>query len=1240
MSARKDLRRQTVDPDKLQSLNDGTADLASMNSYMSIGSHLKRVSDIFNNELSMSDILDQFRVMSNEYQSFTKDKDIKVTDGPADYRQAYEQDRKELEKRLAFVECLVTNSVYASEGFIYTWNDIFKLLGDPIYKNVQKTDRKVVFSTSGVHRPVGEKSFDIWNGLQIIDLDIKDEYIATELKELIFNDLSKYHWFLGICKSASGKGLHVWTKITPITITSSKRRIEYLCNYRMKYSYVYIVLSKYAAQLGYDKAKIIDYLDMAMAKPQQGIFISSDDTAKMNVNFYDTRLDVNFESAFDNGIESINWISHPELKDVFSKLEWFNRDTFVKTQNVHASDISNINDRDASKSKRRHYKHTQRWQLANTLTSLYGYDKALELMYEICEGTDIRELRGDVKTASIHQKPISIWAVRELNKWHGFNIKLEGAEDPNASRTKDTAEDMEISGSPTDVLGSKHNGITLHIDKNQYLGDIKDDIIKNLSNITLLEAGAGYGKTEMIKALKARTLLILPFTSTIKAKVETSKVTEDWLYYYGNKRPSLDDLLSGKSMSMTIDKFSRLNVMELDAAGFEYIVLDESHLLFTSSYRDVMSPAIQRLANCKAKIILMTGTPTGELLFFPDIRHIKVIKDDTRIKEFRACLCPTATEQLIEMCKAMADDVRAGRKILFPTNKGNLYFEQVIGLIQDELQKTGFDRELKAFYYKKSNYGDDSMDSINIDKSIGVNDIIFCTTYLSVGVDICDRYTFSVYFNEAWIPQDIEQFANRLRNNDLYLKMYLPKKDSQGIPYNYYHTHPLDLSFKTEELLLARDLIKTCNDMIERNNEDSKYNPIIQSLLSVNRYLKYDENDCKYYIDETTYKLKVFEDRYSEYSKQFLVMTSGIKYYGYTVEIVDYTEEVSEDRKSSVEEYLRTTRAARFNENTVKTFRFLDHITDGNIDLYKELQRGNYEIFKNEEYKEVRGENNLYVEDIEILEKNIPIVISLYKFFDIDTIKDIFSYCLSGKSQNKINYAMLGRVRKFVNIENARQKKRLDFPVMKFIREAQKWAEANPSTTPDAIEEYKKNWAARYANTVPDVVIQDVAYLTQIYDYICDLWEVVIVSKRHKNMVDIQPFKLLWKKKTSLENVYASDATTQFFMQDLMDKMKVDMEENDEETIKENQQIDSTELPHTPKMELKDVESELPSVIRSSFNYHDYSREDASNDRFMTKQRKQNSLRGTLFEQIADGKDSQSYMQKPSDDLTLFEDAS
>ena len=39
----------------------------------------------------------------------------------------------------------------------------------------------------------------------------------------------------------------------------------------------------------------------------------------------------------------------------------------------------------------------------------------------------------------------------------------------------------------------------------------------------------------------------------------------------------------------------------------------------------------------------------------------------------------------------------------------------------------------------------------------------------------------------------------------------------------------------------------------------------------------------------------------------------------------------------------------------------------------------------------------------------------------------------------------------------------------------------------------------------------------------------------------------------------------------------------------------------------------------------------------LEKQKKQNSLRGTLFEQIADGRQEQSYMQKPKDEQTLFD---
>lgn len=1229
--------------DELSNLVKSDAqDMSQMNSHVAITKHLKKTPGKLSGMETLTEALEYFKTVSDGCRCVRDGlQHIRVSSGPADYRVADEADRRELEGRLHHVECMVADSIYTQTGIIYNWNEIFRLLHDPIYKGTEKGKRKVVYSTAVPARPVGDAGYNMWNGLQIIDLDIKDAGIAEQLKEALFNILSQKHWFIGICKSASGKGLHVWTKITPVSATTEERRVEYLCNYRMKYSYVYLAMLAHATEIGYTKDDVIKYLDMAMAKPQQGIFISSDDTAKLSVNFYDARLDINFEAAYGEGAESIDWISHKDLKHIFTKLEWFNKDNFDKSRNIKPSNITNTDSRDASKSVRRHYKHAQRWQLANTLTSLYGYDKALQLMTEICSDTDLKELRADVKTASIHNKPVSLWAIKTLNKVHGFNIKMTG--DNGSIIPGDTATEEPVS--PTGILGSTGDTLMMHLKKNQYLSDIKDDIISNLSTITLLEAGAGYGKTEMIKALGARVLLVLPFTSTIKAKIEKSAVTEDWLYFYGDKQPQLTDILSKKSMSMTVDKFSKLNIHEINAGEFDYIVFDESHLIFTSSYRNVMSPAVQRLANTSTKVILMTGTPTGELLFFPNIRHIRVEKDDTRIKRFTAHMCPTETEQRIEMCRAMAADVMSGKKVLFPTNKGSMYFDQITGLVQQELNAAGFGRRLKAFYYKKSNFGTKDMDDINFNKTVGDNDIITCTSYLSVGVDICDRSVFSVYFDQIWISQDMEQFANRIRNNDLYINLFLKKRDKDGIPVNYEVVHPFDLSINEDDLAMAHDIVKMCNDAVERNLEEYTYNTFIEQMLAANKHIKYDESTGKHYVDETAYKLSLFEDRYSDYATQFRVMAAGMKYYGYEFVIKDYTAEVAPDRRAAAEEYIKNIRNIRFNAVTAATYDLINHITDTNIDLYREVMRGNYDILRAPEYASVRERNNLYTCDLEVIEKNIPIILSLYKFYDIGTIRSIYEYCTNSK-MNKINFAALGRVRKFVSIEHARQKKRLDFPVMKFVRDARKVVEASPKMTKTEIAKFLAGWTVKYANSIPHVIVQDTKFLQKLYDYAAELWRVVIVQENTRTgTVIVKPFKLLWEKKTSLKDIYDIPATQEFFMQELIDKVKEEEGNAVGNAVsagniedEENEYIDSKEFEHTVKYNIIDVREELTSLVSKSFDYSDYSsRRDSetvtANARFLENQYKHNRLAGTVFAQVAPMKASQSYIGTKEADL-------
>lgn len=1187
-----------------------------MNEYTatSYGSHLKNLTSVLTDSKSMTEVLESFRCISESYNNIHIEEHNYSS---PDFSKCTKDEQEYfVNDQLSLINCLVANSIYDKVGVTWNWKQIYDLLLDDEYSKCEKIKRKVVYPTSSNSRPIGDVAFQIWNGTQIIDLDIKNEKLADKLKIVLFNELNKFHWFLGVAKSASGKGLHVWTKITPISIKPENKRVEYLCNFRHKYSYIYIVLLNYATNNIYTKSDIIDFMDMAMAKPQQGIFISSDKDALMSTNFQDLRLDVNFETAFDNGISSINWLSHQDLKDIFSKLEWFNNDNFDSSNDIDISNVSNLDDRDLSKVKgKKHYKHNQRWQLANTLTALYGADKAYEIMCQICSQTSARELKGDVKTAQIHNKPISIWAVKELNKYHGFKIEVK-VENEQFQEKIDSIIDKVNKDNTIDYvreLTDNDRKITLHIKHNQYLGHIQDEILDNLKKITLIEAGAGYGKTEMIKGLKSKTLLILPFTSTIKAKVEAdNEKTGDWLYYYANKRPTLQDLMGDKSMSMTIDKFAHLNLYELNAANFKYIVIDESHLLFTSSFRDVMSPAIQRLANCNAKVIMMTGTPTGEKLFFPNVQHIKVEKEDLRDKKFQIYFCPTKTEQLLDMCNSIANDILEGKKILFPTNKGNLYFEQIIGLVERILQqKTNnkWDRKLNYFYYKKSNTGEKEMDEINVGKSIGNNDIIFCTSFLSVGVDICDPFKFVVYFSELWISQDIEQFTNRIRNNDLFIKIYLPKRDSNDYPINYQITNPLDLGFNKEDLILIRDFIRTCNDLLDRNNEEYKYNPLVQGIISANRYLKYDENDCKYYIDETAYKLKVFEDRYTDYGKQLQILIKGMMNFGYVVESINSDKEVIEDKKEQLEAYLKETRHIRQDKFTKDTFTFLDHITEDNIDLYKELTKGNYELFKSDKYEELRGDNNLYVESIEVLEKNIPFIITLYKWFNVETIKEIFRYCVESKTQ-LLNYSALDRICKFTRIEEQRKKKKLDFPVLRFLQDTKKWVEEDPARTKQDVSDYIDLYTCKYANTVKNVVVTDVAYLETIKKYVENLFDVIVIKGKSKNYIyNLRMFELLWDKKDDIDlmNIYGDQNTKMFFAEQVIDTLNTDDYDEDE----------APDFEMAPKLQESDIEHEIPTIVHAEFDYFDYSEKDGSNNRFMRKQENTNKIKN-MFERPSD----------------------
>ena len=82
---------------------------------------------------------------------------------------------------------------------------------------------------------------------------------------------------------------------------------------------------------------------------------------------------------------------------------------------------------------------------------------------------------------------------------------------------------------------------------------------------------------------------------------------------------------------------------------FDYICIDESHLLFTSSYRiAATSNAVRKIKDIfyissndpfAAKIILMTGTETGDTYFFGDQANIINVYKQSLDKETKFLIC-------------------------------------------------------------------------------------------------------------------------------------------------------------------------------------------------------------------------------------------------------------------------------------------------------------------------------------------------------------------------------------------------------------------------------------------------------------------------------------------------------------------------------------------------------------------------------------------------------------------------
>ena len=1084
-----------------------------------------------NSKISLEQSLKAYQVMHAPAKFSWKQHWAQETFSSPDMLSCSEDEQEQFKKRLKECQITLCTGIREHSGTPVTLDIVISTITNSVYKSVPKTRRKAIFSTSNGVRPTGDSAYDIWNGFQVIDMDIKDAEMAKKLKYCLFKSLHKCNWFLGVAFSSSGMGLHIYTKIaipenvdvpvmegynSQVLADTQKRKVLYLTNFRHKFSFVYIACLSVAEELGFKKEDLLKWLDKAMNKPQQGAFLGYDPHPLINTGFFEDFIYIDFDNVSEIGAADVDWISHPDLRSIFKGQEW------MELNNDNGLNITaEADDLIVNAHTKVHYKHNERWRLANTLVALYDKVQGYNYLRMICSN-DIknRELQSDCETAKRHNKSIDPWAVNRLNSVHGFNIKMK-IDDKDFDESE-IFTSMDCIDNPTIIYESKIVK-TFNIKSNEYLGDIKHELLNSLGRITLIEAGAGVGKTEMVKSLVSsgkRILMIMPFTSTIKAKVEQDP---NWYYCYGNKKVRLDRAENG--LCMTIDKFAGLENIggcnAIKAAGYDYIFIDESHLLFQSEYRPVMPRVIDMIRQTEVPIILMSGTPSGELTFFSNAVHLRVIKEETRKKVFTVNLTDRPNDQLYHMCRQMANDISKGRRILFPCNRGTLYSKQVKAAVTYFLQyEHAIYDEVNLQYYKKSNVGDEFMDDINIEKTIKDVQILMCTTYLSVGVDILDKYDFSIYFEDLMMPQEVEQFANRLRSNDLYINMYVAKNDAEGNTRSLHKYKHIDFEINEEEKKFVISVIHLCNAQIERNNKEFRSNAIVYSMLRDCTFIEHNDIDDKYYLNLTAYKTVCFERKYREYVQQLPVLMKGMQAYGYEINSIDrksFSCEGIEDF-SNLKDFVKLAYNEQLALNTSHIEELMDNINENNLSIYKQVLNGMFEIKKSSDWKTDLVNSKLYVKNVEVFEKVIPFFVSFSKKYSCEQIKEIFEACRNEKNKT-FNFAAIGRIRTLMNIIYNDKNDRLDMPIKEFMISAYKFSELGEAKREEIIE-FCNHHAEKYAKQESNgdlMIYNSMIMMEKLQNKFYKLFRCLInigkPKKKNGNKCSMERVELLWKEK-------------------------------------------------------------------------------------------------------------------------------
>lgn len=989
--------------------------------------------------------------------------------------------------------------------------ELSKLVKDSPYKDLPKTDRKPLFSTLDNSRPIGEEAYKTWSGFQVYDVDIKDTEVATRAKECIIQEFCEYPWFIGVALSTSGSGLHIYTAVrlpeNYSELSLEKQKKIYNFNYFQKFILFddflkeqfkneFPIGAEINRELHPTLHPLDTWMDNAMSKPQQGIFLTYDPEAFFNPNF----VLVDWDAAFLGPDKTYGWLYTDLGRERMFGDSQKNYQKIVKNS-LQAPEIplslENYSEyfqqilETAKNFPKIHYKYKDRFHIVNTLAAAFNNEEVMMLVKTITTGTPMEEYEAMLKTARNTGKGATKNGM-EILKTHGIRLMSNDPTSMEHNYTEifdnnpEVLKELSILKS-TNKYSTEENEIIIMGKEGEYLGDYSEVIMRTIepsivdsNNIVYLIAPPGSGKTELLKKLSKqhKIMALAPLNSIIESKFEVEgfgKIygTEDTYHNLTEKQREKSSVI------LSYDKFAsnngRYGVQLFHQDKFDFIFIDESHTITSSKYRPIMSDLIETIQdNRDIKMVMMTGTPTGEDKFIGGIcKTIRYQRTDNRKKNVEFILVKQKELLYATIIDDICKHIMAGKKILYPTNLGEAHVSKLRIGIEAGLIKMGRTKPLKIKYYCRANKDIEDVTEINELGKFGEDiDIVFCTSYLGLGVDINDATNnFVVIFDQFETANDIDQWANRLRKSNLDIKIYNYEYYRQDNTWKF-KDHSIIIPYGAQPLKTKQNNEYMCESLNskERLIHQRVYNNVgndtaTKILLKQFPCIEWNGLMERFVINETRMYLGIFEDQYRLYHLQMGVMGSELKKMGYEVLLTRVHKEDTIIDAIEVEKLFKQSNV-KYKDIKAKQISQIINVLNENILMnFQLVYEGRMKLKKSEEgYYIDKPKNTTYAEDIKQFEKILPILMQLSSRYRSTEISELFNCAL--RKNGTYNFVELQRICNFSMLLSQQEAKRLNTPSERFIESTRNLVNSveEGKITKREYHEFIDKWARWYVD--------------------------------------------------------------------------------------------------------------------------------------------------------------------------------